>query len=89
MYELAVSSRARREFKRLAHRDRDRISTAIRGLRHSPRPPGSLKLKGLIFRIRVGGFRVIYAVSDRERRVVIVKIDRREKDTYDDIDRLF
>ena len=42
-----------------------------------------------MYRLRVGPFRIIYAVFDRDRLVLIVKIARREKDTYERLEELF
>ena len=33
-------------------------------------------------RIRVGDWRIVYGVSDRERRVIVVRIARRSEKTY-------
>ena len=53
----------------------DRIATAIDGLAVDPRPPGAVKLAGRDdFRIRVGDYRIVYAVVDAERRVIIARI---------------
>jgi len=48
-----------------------------------------VKLKGSLYRLRIGPYRVIYAVSDREELVVALKIARREKDTYARLEDLF
>ena len=89
MYRVELASRAQRELERLREPDRGRVSAALARLGHHPRPAGSVKLTGPLHRIRVGPYRIIYAVSDADELVVAVKIARREKDTYDDIDTLF
>jgi mRNA interferase RelE/StbE len=89
VYHVELASRAQRELERLREPDRGRIAAALAKLAHDPRPVGSIKLKGPLYRVRVGPHRIIYAVSDAEELVVAVKIARREKDTYDDIDTLF
>ena len=89
MYRIELASRAQRELERLREPDRGRIAAALAKLARDPRPAGSVKLKGPLYRVRIGPFRIIYAVSDAESLVVAVKIARREKDTYDDIDTLF
>ena len=83
MYRIDLASRAQRELRRLPQNQRTRIRTAIAGLASNPRPNDSLKLRGLLHRVRAGPYRIIYAVSDREQLVVVVKVARREKDTYD------
>ena len=39
--------------------------------------------------LRVGAFRIIYAIFDRDGLVLVGKIARREKDTYDRLEELF
>jgi mRNA interferase RelE/StbE len=48
-----------------------------------PRPPGSAKLVGSDFwRLRVGDLRVIYAIDDDARLVVVLRVARRSESTY-------
>ena len=89
MYRVELASRARRELKRLPESDNSRLTAALSRLAAEPRPAGAVKLKGPIHRLRVGPYRIIYAVSDREEKVVALKIARREKDTYDRLEELF
>lgn len=63
--------------------------TAVLRLADDPRPRQSVKLSGSMYRLRVGSFRAIYAVFDRDQTVIVGKIARREKDTYDRIEELF
>lgn len=88
MYRVELASRAQRELRRVPESDRRRISGALVRLSEEPRPIGSVKLKGPLYRLRVGRYRVIYAVSDREESVVALKIARREKDTYTRLEEL-
>jgi mRNA-degrading endonuclease RelE of RelBE toxin-antitoxin system len=89
VYRVELASRAQRELEPLREPDRARIAAALARLGRDPRPPGSVKLKSPLFRVRVGPYRIIYAVSDTDELVVALKVARREKDTYDDIDALF
>lgn len=89
MYRVELASRAQRELRRVPDSDRRRISGALARLAEEPRPIGSVKLKGPLYRLRVGPYRVIYAVSDHEESVVALKIARREKDTYTRLEELF
>jgi mRNA interferase RelE/StbE len=88
VYRVELAQRARRELRRVEGRDRERIVAALSKLAAQPRPGGALKLKGPIHRLRVGRYRIIYAVFDRDEVVVALKIARREKDTYDRLDEL-
>ena len=55
----------------------------LHALRTSPRPPGVTKLEGedLIYRIREGGYRIVYAIRDKDLLVLAIKnrahVDRR------------
>ena len=48
----------------------------------TPRPFGVKKLAGRVHRIRVGPYRIIYSIYDREKVVVIDKVERRKESTY-------
>ena len=89
MYRVELKPRAQREFDRLPSGDQGRVLTALVALADQPRPRQSVKLTGSIYRLRVGPLRIIYAVFDRDQLVLVGKIARREKDTYDDVDTLF
>ncbi len=89
MYRIELTRRTQRNMDKIRGKDLDRIVTAIRSLKENPRPPGCKKIRDIIHRIRVGHWRVIYAVFDKEQMVVIGKIDRRSEDTYDRLDELF
>ncbi|MEO8456170.1 MAG: type II toxin-antitoxin system RelE/ParE family toxin [Chloroflexota bacterium] len=86
-YRIEVPKRATRALERLAaasHRDYLRIDDAIRALAANPRPNGCKKLRGRgpLFRIKVGDYRVIYAVFDPDRLVKIEEVSRRNTNSY-------
>lgn len=59
---------------------RDRIRAAIDALATDPRPRGAVKLAGRDdFRIRVGDCRIVYAVDDRDRLVIVGRIAHRRE----------
>jgi mRNA interferase RelE/StbE len=89
MYRVRLTGRARRELDKIAREDAENISTAMLGLSANPRMPGVKKLRGGIHRIGVGDWRVIYAISDKDRLVIIGKISRRSEDTYNGVNELF
>jgi mRNA interferase RelE/StbE len=82
-YEIEVSSTAEGQLRKLSSTDRLRVLRAIVGLGENPRPVGCRKLSGFddVFRIRVGRFRVLYAVEDRRLVVIVLKVGDR-KDVY-------
>jgi mRNA interferase RelE/StbE len=81
-YRLFIKASAAKELEALPARDRKRVATRIARLASDPRPPGVEKLSGQEkFRLRQGAYRVLYAIADNERSVVIVKIGHR-RDVY-------
>ena len=57
------------------------MANALLQLTHDPRPDGVKKLTGLqsIYRIRVGDYRIVYEVVDREVRVIVIAIGHRRE----------
>ena len=62
-------------------RNRQRLVGAIGLLANDPRPKGVEKLSGMKdrFRIRVGDFRVVYAVENEALTVFVVKVGHRRE----------
>ena len=80
-YEVQLLVTARRELIKLPARIRVRVADAIRALAAEPRPTGCKKLAGNAgyYRIRVGDYRVLYEVRDREILVLVIKIGHRRE----------
>ena len=89
MYRHELTKRAQRDLDKVSGDDLERVAAAIRGLSENPRPHGDRKIRGPIYRIRVGDWRVVYAVFDRDRLVIVGKVARRTKRTYEGVDELF
>jgi len=69
--------------RKLDPRVRRRVQGAIALLAHDPRPPGARALQGRAgLRVRVGDYRIIYAVEDDVLLVVVVRLGHR-RDVYD------
>lgn len=81
-YEVLLHPRARRELDKIPKEIFSRIDKAIWELRLHPRPVGVKKLDENLHRIRLGDWRIIYAISDREHHVVILRVVRRSEKTY-------
>ena len=60
-----------------------RLFNRIEALALEPRPGGSKKLQGAqhLWRVRVGDYRVVYSIDDRQRVVDIVRV-RHRRDVY-------
>lgn len=81
-YRIEFSSRAARNFLKLAPESQRRIAAKIDSLAVDPRPPGCEKLSGVeAFRIRAGDYRVVYLVEDPARIVTVTRIGHR-RDVY-------
>ena len=82
-YTVTFTRSARRELEALDEALVTRLVPRIEALATTPRPSRCRKLRGTsnLWRIRVGDYRVIYAVSDDER-LVDVRVVRHRSDAY-------
>ena len=81
-YRLQIKPSAEKELQAIAQTVRQRIQRAIRKLGDDPRPPGARKLANRPeWRLRVGQYRIIYAIDDASQTIDIVKIGHR-RDVY-------
>jgi len=83
------SKRVQRELDALKGVDYDRVIASLRSLAGDPRPPGCEKLYDTVYRVRVGGWRIIYRVDEDTRRIDIGAVLRRSERTYRRIRKLF
>ena len=82
-YAITFARSARKELEALEQKQVERVFRRIEGLGKEPRPSGCKKLIGskLLWRIRIGDYRIIYAVYD-DRQVVDIVAVRHRKDVY-------
>ena len=81
-YRIFILKRAQKELARVFGKDFDRIKETIFELADNPRPQGCKKLTAREgWRVRVGKYRIIYEIDDKEKAVVILHIGHR-KDIY-------
>ncbi len=81
MYQVGITRAAQRQIEAPSASMKARIRLAIVALSQGPRPPGVKKLHGepVLWRIRVGSYRVVYSIDDSARTVTVVKVaDRRD-----------
>jgi len=80
-YEVKFATSAAKEFRSLSTELEHRIGAAIDGLSQDPRPPGVRKLVGheRLYRIRVGRYRVVYEIDDKEQFVRITRVRHRQE----------
>ncbi len=82
-YRIEVSATAERQIRKLPRADQIRVIRVILALVTDPRPPGCRKLSGHddVFRVRIGRYRVLYAIEDRRLVIIVLKVSDR-KDVY-------
>lgn len=81
LYDVWVEPAAQRDIRRLDRQVRDRVGPHITSLDEDPTPVGCVKLSGTRdeFRLRVGGWRVLYTVDHSLRVVRIKRVVHRSK----------
>ncbi|MDD9988761.1 MAG: type II toxin-antitoxin system RelE/ParE family toxin [Spirochaetaceae bacterium] len=84
-YRIVFSRPAEEDYRRI--RDRtvlQRLSAAINALADEPHPPTAGKLSGIgeVWRIRVGNWRVCYAIED-DRLVILILTVAQRGDVYE------
>ena len=81
MYEVYIEQSAERDLEALSRENLLRIVPHLKALRSNPRPKGSKKLSGSKndWRIRIGSFRVLYEVDDKEKVVRIMRVRHRRE----------
>ncbi len=83
-YSITFARSARKELETLDEKILNRIFPKIEALSKEPRPSGCRKLTGnkQLWRIRVGDYRVVYAIDDDKNLVDIIAV-RHRKDVYE------
>ena len=81
-FNIYLERRALKQISNFNKKEVLKIKSAISDLSENPRPFGYIKLKGEnAYRIRIGDFRIIYEIIDKEEKVIIITIIHR-KDAY-------
>ena len=83
MYEVFLERRAERDLKKLSAELFYRMIPHLKSLSENPKPSGCHKITGSKsdWRIRIGDYRVIYEINEREKAVKVMRI-RHRKDVY-------
>ncbi|OGO01705.1 MAG: hypothetical protein A2Y59_05055 [Chloroflexi bacterium RBG_13_52_14] len=81
-YEVRLRRAARKELDSLSQKDYRAVARAIDSLESNPRPHRVKKLAdSSLWRIRLGRYRIVYAIDDTNKLVIIVRVARRREDT--------
>ena len=89
MYCVVQTAEADAEVSRLAPEPRRNYRRAVRELRRDPHGGNAKKLDRYetLWRVRIGGWRIIFSVDVEARVVTILRVGRR-RTVYDDLDDL-
>ena len=79
-YEIRIVHAAEKEMDKLPRAIHMRISSRILSLEDNPRPGSAKKLSGREeYRLRVGDYRVLYTIDDRNKVVTIFAVGHRRE----------
>ncbi len=85
-FSIEISPAAERDFKKLKSKlqNFNELINIIDNLSIEPRPFGVRKIKSFqnIYRIRYSYYRIIYSIFNKENRVVILRVLKRNESTY-------
>lgn len=82
MYIIRIPSSVEKEIRKLPPSIYCKIDDKIEQLKNEPRPIGCKQLKQYPgYRIRVGDYRIVYEVNDKEKTITIFSVGHR-RDIY-------
>jgi mRNA interferase RelE/StbE len=81
---LLIANRAKRQFGRLSHSERDLINEAFAELSKNPFHGDVKFLRGMngVLRRRVGNWRLLFELHEPKHIIAILAIERRGTNTY-------
>ena len=84
VYEIIFTHRSAKFIEALPQSHRQKLREITESLGSNPFSYPYRKIRGEtnLYRIRLGKFRMLYEIDEKEKRVVILKVDKREK-VYD------
>ena len=85
-YDIEISPAAERDLKDLKSKLKNfsDLIFVIDELSTNPRPYAVRKVKGfsVTFRVRFSSYRIIYDIYDKDKKIIILRIIKRDKSTY-------
>ncbi len=84
-YTIQIKRSAQKSLAQITEPYQAKIISAIQQLAYNPRPSGCKRLSGKeAWRIRVGDYRILYEIKDRQLLILIVVIGHR-REVYADL----
>ncbi len=79
-YSITIKKKAIKSLESLPKIEVVKINECIQQLKINPRPPQCKKLasKDELYRVRVGNYRIVYSIYDRNLIIEIIKIGHRK-----------
>ena len=80
-WQIILDRQPKKVMRRLPRNLLQRIDQEIRSLAENPRPPGCKKLVGYdnLYRVRVGDWRVVYAIEADRLIVLVLEVEHRSR----------
>ena len=80
-YSIHIKPSSAKGISKLPRSIQRRVGEALDGLALTPRPSGCGKLAGLddLYRVRVGDYRILYQIRDKELIVLVVSVAHRRE----------
>ena len=81
MYEIFFSRKASHSVNALQETYKKKIGKILKNLKENPfsYPYRRIEGKTNMYRIRIGKYRVLYKVDEKERTITVLKIDKRSR----------
>ena len=87
-----VEKEFEKELRKLSKNYQEKVVASIRSLSDNPRPLGEkykkLEEESVVFsfvaqhRLRVGKYRVLYDIDDKNKKVILLKLEKKREHTY-------
>lgn len=87
-YELKLHRDVEKQLRRVPKKQQERLVNTMRSFCSDPRPHSCEHLQDELYRVRVGEYRILYAIFDDEVVVVVCKVERRSEKTYRNLEKL-
>ncbi len=81
MYEIIFESNAEKDLLEIPTEILKNLDSKIQQLKKNPRPHGVKKLTGKVegWRIRIGHYRILYQIDDKEKVIKVYRIKHRRE----------
>lgn len=81
MYEILLEASSEKDLKKLPDIDFKKVVIHLNALAYDPKPRGCRKITGSKrdWRIRVGDYRIIYELDEKEKTIRVMRVKHRRE----------